>query len=245
MAVPLHSLSTTLSETEVSNCLAPEPWLFLFTYQLQHSARHGSAIVSLQNRGCSCSLTLYNTQRDIALSKADVTNYIVPEPWLIVLNYQLQHSASPWSATPLSWNPGRNHPLTSYNTQRDTGQQLCRSITVDGPVLLLAVTLIDPFHLPPTSHNEPDVSYRSYPKFAEFNYAQAIAPHRPAISRRLCHPSFPGALLPVSPGKSGIFFRSSGIGNGSLHSDAICQSRLPVSATRQCGYNMIRDFYFL
>src|SRR5207302_8334901 len=58
---PVHLLPTTLSEPEVSNFLARESWLILFTYSLQHSASLRSAISSSENRGCLCSRTDYNS----------------------------------------------------------------------------------------------------------------------------------------------------------------------------------------
>src|SRR5437588_440447 len=109
----------------------------MFTYQLQYSANQMSAIASSQNCGWSCSLTSYNTQRasgqqfshprsvvdhvhlpPTTLSEPEVSNCLLPELWLIMFTYHLQHSASQRSATVWCQNCGWSCSLTSYNTQR-------------------------------------------------------------------------------------------------------------------------------
>src|SRR5207237_2877735 len=96
---PVHLPTTTPSDPEVSNWLVREPWSILFTYLLQHPAIQRSAIGSSENRGRSCSLTRYNTQRSrcqqlarprtvvdpvkllaTTPSDPDVSNWLAPEP---------------------------------------------------------------------------------------------------------------------------------------------------------------------
>src|SRR5207253_2443160 len=131
----VHLLATTLSEPEVSKFQVRESWLILFTYTLQHSASRRSAISSSENRGCSCSLTIYNTQRAggqqvprprivvdpvhllaTTLSEPEVSNFLVGEWWLVLFTYYLQQSASRRSAISSSENRGWSCSLTSYNT---------------------------------------------------------------------------------------------------------------------------------
>src|SRR5205807_5875961 len=108
-------------------------------------------------------LTSYNTQRAsgqqlpcpraavgpvhlpaTTFSKPEVSNCLVPEPWLVLFTYPLQHSASQRSAIALPRNRGWSCSLTRYNIQQARGQQLPCPGTVVIPVKLPATTFSKP-----------------------------------------------------------------------------------------------------
>src|SRR5205807_1911440 len=118
-------LPTALSEPVVSKFPRQEPGLVLPTYILQHSVSQWSASSSSKNRVWSCPLTFYNTQRasgqqlphlrtvvdpahlqPTTLSEPVVSNFPISEPYLVLPTYNLQHSASQWSAISPSQNRG-------------------------------------------------------------------------------------------------------------------------------------------
>src|SRR5437868_4157972 len=168
----VHLPPTPLSDPDFSNTLIPQSWFVMFTYHLQHSAIQRSATVSSQNRDWSCSLTRYNSQRSrgqqqshprtvvghvhltpTTLTDPDVSNSLIPEPWLVMFTYLLHHSAIQTSATRSSPNRGLSCSLTTYNTQRSRGQQQSHPRTVVGHV-----------HLPPTTLSDPEVSNSLIPE---------------------------------------------------------------------------------
>src|SRR5437868_2182327 len=97
----------------------------MLTNLQQHSASERSEIAKSQRRYRSCSFSRYNIQRSrehllpalravvsyvhchaTTLSEPEVSNCLVPEPWLIMFTYHLQHSASQRSAIALCQNCG-------------------------------------------------------------------------------------------------------------------------------------------
>src|SRR5437868_2182328 len=97
----------------------------MFIQSIQYPAIQRTSIACSQSSSFVCSLSCYNTQRargqqlprprtvvdhvhlpPTTLSEPEVSNCLVPELWLIMFTYKLQHSASQRSAIASSQNRG-------------------------------------------------------------------------------------------------------------------------------------------